>query len=472
MNHIRFSLLLAAILSVLFWGCQKKTGLSFYELRSRQALIEEAHAYFTERVLNLPSAATDHNPRTTGARIVDWNAAHILELSHGLAVLVPVHYTRPFLIMTSFSGDRLFNINDQVQLLIYQDSAMAFHAQVVSAFPDSGRVVGGPFQGVVLVDEWNGAPINRYRYDRNTIGVYTPTEHKATSWPAPKAPTTYTTYVQVTCSVLYGYNYSADDPSGGYYWEEEIGCSVSGSGTGGSGPSSGDYAGVPGGSSGGSPSTSAIVKVISGTNPIGNIRDYLKCYDNIPGTDHTYTVTICVDQPIPGTRAPWTFAGKGSTSDLPVDDDNPVNTGHTFLIMTEITPNGITTRNLGFYPLSIVYPGHPAEQGQLNNNSSAPYNISLAVTVTSSQFFQMLDYISHGNDNGYMYDLNANNCTTFALHALAAGGVGLPSTVGYWPGGSGNDPGDLGEDIRSLPLSPGMTKSTSLDSHPNLGSCY
>jgi hypothetical protein len=47
----------------------------------------------------------------------------------------------------------------------------------------------------------------------------------------------------------------------------------------------------------------------------------------------------------------------------------------------------------------------------------------------------------------------------------------LPSTIGSWAGGTGNDPGDLGEDIMSLALSTGMSRSTTILNHPNLGTC-
>ena len=84
----------------------------------------------------------------------------------------------------------------------------------------------------------------------------------------------------------------------------------------------------------------------------------------------------------------------------------------------------------------------------------------------------LLDFISHGNDPGYNYDLNSNNCSSFAIRALRSAGINLPFTMGTWPNGGGYNPGDLGEDIRSMSLSAGMTKSTEQISHPNWGICY
>ena len=71
-----------------------------------------------------------------------------------------------------------------------------------------------------------------------------------------------------------------------------------------------------------------------------------------------------------------------------------------------------------------------------------------------------------------MYNLNSNNCTTFALDAMDAGGVSIPSTVGTWAfNGQGLDPGDLGEDIRGMQLGSNMTRSTVGSGHPNVGTC-
>ena len=72
---------------------------------------------------------------------------------------------------------------------------------------------------------------------------------------------------------------------------------------------------------------------------------------------------------------------------------------------------------------------------------------------------------------GVMYNLNANNCTTFSLDALSAGGIKVPATIGTWLDGSGNDPGDLGEDIRIMNLSSNMTSNFVEVAHFNTGTC-
>ena len=70
-----------------------------------------------------------------------------------------------------------------------------------------------------------------------------------------------------------------------------------------------------------------------------------------------------------------------------------------------------------------------------------------------------------------MYNLNTNNCTTFAINALATGGIKIPATTGTWGlAGYGDDPGDLGEDLRTKNI-PGMTMESGDYAHTNFGVC-
>jgi hypothetical protein len=233
-------------------------------------------------------------------------------------------------------------------------------------------------------------------------------------------------------------------------------------------PSGSNYGAVAAGGGGGI-SPASNYKILNGDNLIGNIKDYNKCFTNVGGNDHLYQVTICVAQPKPGTREAWGLSGSGASGSS--SGSNPVNVGHAFLIFSETTMAGTITRNVGLYPQNIVNPYYPSAQAQLNNDANHSYNISLTVIVTNGQFFNMLNYVDQANNPGYQYNMNSNNCTTFGLQTLRAGNVYLPSTFGSWANGSGNDPGDLGEDIRSMYLSPGMTRNINQNAHPNVGTC-
>lgn len=200
-----------------------------------------------------------------------------------------------------------------------------------------------------------------------------------------------------------------------------------------------------------------------GPNVVANIRDYMKCFSNVAGQGHTYSVKLCVDQPTPGTRDAWGWTTQ--------NNGVPINVGHTFLIFTETKPDGSTiSRNIGFYPSAAVYPGNQSANGELDDNSAHGYNISLDISVDNSSFTTMLNSIINRAD--VTYNLSTNNCTTFALNTLSAAGVNINATTGSWAGGAGKNPGDLGEDIRGMNLPANMTRSTSAAAHPNSGTCY
>lgn len=230
------------------------------------------------------------------------------------------------------------------------------------------------------------------------------------------------------------------------------------------------YTPLPQSSGSGGSNNSYSLNLLSGHSAIGDIQDYFKCFTNVAGSSNKYRVTICVDQPNPGTRTAWNLSstGVGGSS----SGANPVNVGHTFLILTEETPTGTITRNVGFYPQDYVSPASPVDKGVLNNNEQHLYNIALTVDVNSSQFFNVQNFISQVKSSGQNYDLDNYNCTSFGIKALMAGDVYLNSTIGSWPGGSGNNPGDLGEDIRTMTLNSNMIRSTMQYSHPNEGNCY
>jgi hypothetical protein len=207
--------------------------------------------------------------------------------------------------------------------------------------------------------------------------------------------------------------------------------------------------------------------LFSAENKIGNIKDYLKCFDNNPGSDHSYEVMLCVSQPQPGSKEPWEFSRKEYS-----EHGNPVFVGHVFLAMKESVGSKKIIRNVGFYPEGKVWPYDPSDQGCLNNDSYTSFNIALNIKVTSHQFNQILSYLSKGNNKGFLYNLNSNNCTNFALDALREAGIIMPRTVGNWHHGSGLNPGNLGEDLRKMKLASNMKLITVYQAHGNQGSCY
>jgi hypothetical protein len=427
-------------------SCEKKEAPAD---KPDQGLISAAEQYVNTSVLMQHEMRAPGNVRASQPKAILWNQAVVLNLSFGRAVIAPVRFDSSLYVKTAPGGNMLLDLSQMTKLVVFTDTAGHLSYQVNTFVPDSLFIGGAPFfSGVILTEDWFGNSLRQ----ATVLRARNPGEKAADELA-----------VIQSCETIDGYNYSADDPDDGEAWSETT-CTTYGVevADGGVGMGPGDAATAAGG--GGSGLGSFTVP--PPTNLIANYPDYIKCFTNVGGNDHSYTVMLAVEQPTPGTRTPWVSNGGGGTM-----GGNPVNVGHTYLVMTETTASGSTTRNVGFYPLRSISPAYPSSQGALNDDEATGYNIELTITMTNAQFFTILNFLSQGNTSGYLYDLNTNNCTTFALNALASAGINIPTTKGTWLGGSGDDPGDLGEDIRGMQLPSNITRNTVSNFHPNVGSC-
>jgi len=419
---------------------------------SNNPQIEQAKIWFDQNVANRPTTPNSANYRAKLSRTLLWDQATDVSISGTEAVVVPIQFLKDIYLRADNSGPALFSLSDACRLVLYRDSANNMRCQQLTFVPDSTMHPGdSAFNGIMLTEDWSGNTLAKPNRISNHL-----------------SHTTVDVAEQVqVCNTIYGYNYSEDNPDDTYDWSETT-CNTY------------TFVSAPLGGRSGLPSPLPVTRTLSlryfrivvapPTNAIGSIADYIKCFSNYGGSDHSYQVTICVDQPDPGTREAWGI----SSSNVPGSPSgaNPVDAGHTYLVLSENFSGYSIVRNVGFYPTTNVYPWSTTAQGALNNDAGHTYNISLTINVDNGQFFNILNYISQGNNPGYMYDLNSNNCSSFALHALEAGNVSIPATVGSWmDGGYGYDPGDLGEDIRNMPLSSNMTRNTTYNDHPNQYNC-
>ncbi len=217
-----------------------------------------------------------------------------------------------------------------------------------------------------------------------------------------------------------------------------------GGGEGGVGGGSGGGFGS-GGTSGLSPTT---VLVAPPNIPVTDIRQFLKCFN----TSQSAMFSVYARQPRPGT--PTTWASSSSGPDV----------GHTFV---SITQNGIT-RVFGFYPISdkAILDDGP---GIFGDNGQTKYSIKITTTISQGDLNSLLTYIySHSNNN---YSLTDYNCTDFGIGAAGAAGLTLPDTYGNWGIGGGSTPGTLGQDMRTMPLPTGASRTLSGVSPTNTGGC-
>jgi hypothetical protein len=446
--------LLAVALTMLACGCVKNQS----EKHVETSLISEAQEFFDKNVASGVKTFNPANYRAKQPRTVQWPSATIQHYAGGDAVIVPILYRNNLFISHGVDPGHAYSLSDLTSLVITKDSSGNFQSAIVTYIPDSANGQGSP-RGTYLVEDWQGNTIYRPVHLGSVIG------HQSVASSSKEVD--YVQSIQV-CDEIDGYNYSPDDLSGGVAWSETTctSCNL---------PAGLPQVGLP-------PSrvptlpparilSSLQVIVAPPTSPISNIADYLKCFTFGSSPGQTYTVQVCVDQPDAGTRQPWGLTSGGAAGTFATG--NPVNTGHTFLVLTENNQGNIISRNVGFYPSNFVFPTPVtlSSQGALNNDQSHTFNISLTINVSSNQFFNILNYVELGNNAGYYYNLNTNNCTTFVINTVAAGGISLPATEGSWPGGEGYDPGDLGEDIRNMPLTSNMTRNTVENNHPNIGTC-
>lgn len=454
----RTFLILPALVAIFFSSCYKNPNISIQSQET--AFILQAHKYFNDSILAIHNVPGDYKSQV--GREIIWEKAKALNWKTERAILVPLKYNDPLFVKTTFSTNSIFNLNNLTQLLVYATPDNRIHAEVITYLPDTTYLKdpSGSFSGFLFADDWWGNNLDMYLFEHGKAKKY-------------QTPDIQSETLVRTCNMIYGYNYASGDPGGGYSWVQAGGCyymylpdrvdDVHGGLGGGSGASGG------GGGMGGLSSGNSNITVAPPDNPIANIADYMKCFTNVGGSDHTYTVTICVQQPIAGDRAAYKWVDGGPIGSS--NEGNIVNVGHTFLIFSEQYGNTTVTRNAGFYPSTGVKPGSASAPGKLNNDETHSYNIAATFSVTNANFFAMLNNVAKGNNPGFYYNLSSENCTTFALQTLAQGGINLPNTIGSWPGGMGCNPGDLGEDIRQMTLLPNMAKSTVQNYHPNIGNC-
>ena len=442
------------LLLLCFMACQKRIAST----TQPNPFIVQAQTFFNG-VLSQKLPPVRANFRANQVRVPDWDQAVVKNISVGPAVEVPIHFEKRLYVTTALAGAYLLDISQLTKLVLYRDTS-GFHYQVLTFIPDSNAIVNASvFTGFLLSEDWSG----------NSLASPERVNQSLTASDTSSRPVIDDATAITACTEIDGYNYSADDPDDGYAWSESSCTTYSfeaESGGGYSGFTGADASELGGGSGGAAAYT---VQVAPPGNHIASVTQYFDCFTNVGGSDHTYTVTLAIDQPVPGTRDPWTTTSGGPTGSTQAS--NFIDVGHTFLILTESYGNTTITRNIGFYPSTVVRPGNLSSPGEFSDDELHPYNISGSYTLNNAQFYDMLNFIISVNNSSYLYNLNSNNCSTFAINTFAQAGINLPRTVGTWPGGSGDDPGDLGEDIRTGNI-PNMSVNTAPPvNHSNVGQC-
>ena len=174
--------------------------------------------------------------------------------------------------------------------------------------------------------------------------------------------------------------------------------------------------------------------------PIGSITEELKCFSS--QSSSSYRITVNVNQPRPNSR------------DL-VNLGNVHSVGHTYLTLEQDNSNGTKIiRNVGFYPKYYAKPGASEDASVFGEDSQTPASVSLKITVNYADFNSVLQNLK--SQARLNYNVDWFNCSTSVIDNLHSININLPSTIrndNLISPFTGNDPADLGEDIRNLNLS-------------------
>lgn len=180
--------------------------------------------------------------------------------------------------------------------------------------------------------------------------------------------------------------------------------------------------------------------------PILDVNEYVKCF----ALSKPAKITFYADPPINGSAIKFSKYDKA---------------GHAFITIEQNNNGNLVRRTLGFYPDEAIDPVFVTSGPSiLGDNSDNVYDVKLSVDVTGLQLAKILNLVRNSNP---IYDLQKYNCTNFVLDVSDAAGLNIKRTVAWWGIGSGLNPTNFCEDLKTIP---GALVETG-KSPANIGNC-
>ncbi|PWK20938.1 hypothetical protein [Xanthomarina spongicola] len=191
-----------------------------------------------------------------------------------------------------------------------------------------------------------------------------------------------------------------------------------------------------------------------------NITEYMNCFSGA-STSSSFDLTIYVDQPMPNSDDTWVNDGTIFNPDI--------NVGHTFISIRMNDMGNIVNQTFGFYPSDSVSPTSPEINGVWVDDGGHGYDVSATMILNYSEFNTLKNQIlSLGTPT---YNLNTFNCTDAALQICNSSNMNLNDTAGSWIGGGGSNPGNLGQDIRTIDSSSITVNTNGGNANSSEGAC-
>lgn len=406
--------------------------------------VDAAKAWFENTVVNESGKGRRKNGEFHKKAI--WKLAVSRDSKQaGRTLIVPIEYDDQVPIISLRQGRthekaHTQNINFAARLVIWKNKSGDFQYRIHQVVPDksyqekNGNKINNDLSGIVLVTDFDGNFIEGFRYEQGTrTGKLTKAEKSGRI-------TSCTQYI-IDWYTRVCVNNECFEPRWTHAEEYYI-CWQSDHGSDGVTPA--PTISSPQVITNQYDSQGRYVYQIDSDGPQIDTRAELRCFGQNANSNSIFRVKIYVDQVWPGHRS----------FNLNSSDSSP---GHVYLGLEEYSNGETIIRNIGYYPSEIVHPVSPSSPGEAHTDTR-PYDVSLTIEVSWGQFMGIVSAVQ--STSQAEYNLNSNNCTHFALNACSNNGISLPQTIGSWWGGGGLNPSDLGEDIRAMALSPGMSRDT------------
>lgn len=182
-----------------------------------------------------------------------------------------------------------------------------------------------------------------------------------------------------------------------------------------------------------------VASELQASRPGINLQSYLDCFSIISNNGATYSAALCVRIPNPGN---------------PMTMWNPLtgNVGHTFIQLTKTNGSQSITQYIGFYAkCGLCAIGGDPVDSKLVDNSGHPYDATLSINLSASQFSTLTAAMESLSKNDY--SICDYNCTGYAVQAF---NTILPDPLSppnmTFPGGTAGDfPNSLYRAFEVLP---------------------
>ena len=160
------------MLIVTFISCEKDIGLS-----PKPITVEQAKNFFEIAILNSPNKKDITSKAASGQRRsllkqALWNYAFIKKISLGDAVVVPLHYDKSAPYIEAGKNKHALSLDNISYLMMYKNREGQIQTELVTWMPDDEywddkNRAKKSFNGIVVVEDWNGEFIKGYKFDKD-----------------------------------------------------------------------------------------------------------------------------------------------------------------------------------------------------------------------------------------------------------------------------------------------------------------